>query len=31
MLIGKEIQLVTYKKYKESLVHLKAFIKSKFK
>lgn len=30
-LIGKEIQLVTYKKYKESLVHLKAFIKSKFK
>lgn len=30
-LIGKEIQLVTYKKYKESLTHLKAFIKSKFK
>lgn len=30
-LIGKEIQLVTFKKYKESLMHLKSFIKSKFK
>ena len=30
-LIGKEIQKVTYNKYKESLVHLKSFIKWKFK
>ncbi len=30
-LIGKEIQQVTYNKYKESLVHLKSFIKWKFK
>jgi integrase/recombinase XerD len=30
-LIGKEIQQVTFNKYKESLVHLKSFIKWKFK
>lgn len=30
-LIGKDIQLVTYSKYKESLVHLKSFVKWKFK
>lgn len=30
-LVGKEIQLVTYNKYKESGVHLKDFIKYKFK
>lgn len=30
-LIGKDIQRVTYSKYKESLVHLKSFVKWKFK
>jgi integrase/recombinase XerD len=30
-LIGKEIQQVTFNKYKESLVHLKSFIRWKFK
>jgi len=30
-LIGKDIQLVTYNKYIESLRHLKAFLKSKYK
>ncbi|AWM13891.1 integrase [Flavobacterium sediminis] len=30
-LVGKDIQLVTYNKYIESLRHLKAFLKSKYK